>query len=77
MQRFFALYVFLLISTLLPINTVVFADIAAAQPEKPVILVWGDSLSAAYGIPVEKGWVSLLQERLKDTHDIVNGPADV
>lgn len=73
MQRFFALYVFLLISTLLPINTVVFADTAAAQPEKPVILVWGDSLSAAYGIPVEKGWVSLLQERLKDTHDIVNG----
>ncbi|CAA6822179.1 MAG: Arylesterase precursor (EC [uncultured Thiotrichaceae bacterium] len=73
MQRFFALYVFLFISTLLPINTVVFADTSVVQPEKPVILVWGDSLSAAYGIPVEKGWVSLLQERLKDTHDIVNG----
>jgi len=29
-----------------------------------IILVVGDSLSAAYGIPVEKGWVSLLQERL-------------
>jgi len=29
-----------------------------------IILVVGDSLSAAYGIPVEHGWVSLLQERL-------------
>jgi acyl-CoA thioesterase-1 len=29
-----------------------------------IILVVGDSLSAAYGIPIEKGWVSLLQERL-------------
>ena len=29
-----------------------------------IILVVGDSLSAAYGIPVEQGWVALLQERL-------------
>ena len=29
-----------------------------------IILVVGDSLSAAYGIQVEQGWVSLLQERL-------------
>ena len=29
-----------------------------------IILVVGDSLSAAYGIPVEQGWVSLLQGRL-------------
>lgn len=29
-----------------------------------IILIVGDSLSAAYGIPVENGWVSLLQERL-------------
>jgi acyl-CoA thioesterase-1 len=28
------------------------------------ILVVGDSLSAAYGLPVEEGWVDLLQERL-------------
>lgn len=28
------------------------------------ILVLGDSISAAYRIPVESGWVSLLQERL-------------
>jgi len=29
-----------------------------------IILIVGDSLSAAYGIPVERGWVSLLQQRL-------------
>jgi acyl-CoA thioesterase-1 len=29
-----------------------------------IILIVGDSLSAAWGIPVEQGWVSLLQERL-------------
>jgi acyl-CoA thioesterase-1 len=32
--------------------------------EAYTILVWGDSLSAAYGIPVEKGWVALLGERI-------------
>lgn len=31
----------------------------------PKILVFGDSLSAAYGIPKEQGWVSLLQQQLK------------
>jgi acyl-CoA thioesterase I len=36
--------------------------IAAAAP---TILVMGDSLSAAYGIPTDAGWVSLLQRRLK------------
>jgi acyl-CoA thioesterase-1 len=36
--------------------------------EARIILIVGDSLSAAYGIPVEQGWVSLLQERL-DSRD--------
>ena len=31
----------------------------------PAILVYGDSLSAAYGIPQSAGWVALLGERLK------------
>ena len=29
------------------------------------LLVFGDSLSAAYGMPERRGWVALLQERLK------------
>jgi len=48
---------------------------AGAAPA-PVILVWGDSLSAAYGIPLESGWVQLLQQRLRDQgypHRVVNG----
>lgn len=39
------------------------------------ILVFGDSISAAYGIQLEKGWVALLQERLRSQgwpHRVVN-----
>ena len=31
------------------------------------ILVWGDSLSSAYGIPVDQGWVALLTRRLENS----------
>jgi acyl-CoA thioesterase I len=39
------------------------------------ILVFGDSLSAGYGLPQTQGWVSLLEERLraeKFPHRVVN-----
>lgn len=36
----------------------------AVEPDQPVVLVMGDSLSAAYGIDVDDGWVHLLQTRL-------------
>jgi acyl-CoA thioesterase-1 len=41
---------------------------AGAEPadDPPAIVVLGDSLSAAYGLPMERGWVALLQERLTD-----------
>ncbi|TFH84982.1 arylesterase [Billgrantia azerbaijanica] len=42
----------------------------AASP--PVLLVLGDSLSAAYGIERQQGWVSLLRERLDGNADVVN-----
>jgi acyl-CoA thioesterase I len=35
-----------------------------ARADAPTVLVLGDSLSAAHGMRVEQGWVSLLQERL-------------
>ncbi|RMF96438.1 MAG: arylesterase [Gammaproteobacteria bacterium] len=35
----------------------------AADAERS-ILVLGDSLSAGYGVPLEQGWVALLQDRL-------------
>jgi len=38
---------------------------AWAEPaDLPAIVVLGDSLSAAYGLPMERGWVALLQDRL-------------
>jgi acyl-CoA thioesterase I len=38
---------------------------AAAHAEAPVILVFGDSISAGYGLAPEQGWVELLKTRLK------------
>ena len=42
---------------------------AYAQP-KTTILVMGDSLSAGYGIDIEKSWVSLLEKELTKQKDI-------
>lgn len=41
----------------------------------PKILIYGDSLSAAYGIPQQQGWASLLKEKLSQENlrfDIIN-----
>ena len=40
----------------------------AAAKDAPVLLVLGDSLSAAYGMPLSRGWVSLLEQRLRDAN---------
>jgi acyl-CoA thioesterase I len=39
---------------------------AAASSARRTLLVFGDSLSAAYGLQVEQGWVALLQKRLDE-----------
>lgn len=39
---------------------------SAIKAETENLLVLGDSLSAAYKMPVEKGWVALMQQRLKE-----------
>jgi acyl-CoA thioesterase-1 len=44
-----------------------------AQP--PVIVVFGDSISAGYGVPQGKGWVDLLRQRLQQSgsaYQVVN-----
>jgi acyl-CoA thioesterase-1 len=41
-----------------------FAASASAHPAR-TILVFGDSISAGYGIPVSQGWVALLQAKLE------------
>ena len=41
---------------------------ASASAPTPGILVLGDSISAAYGMSLEQGWVALLERRLAETH---------
>ena len=53
MKRLFALFVLMVAC-------------ASAEADAPVILVFGDSISAGYGLgSVEQGWVELLKMRLK------------
>ena len=49
---------------------------SAGSSPLPKILIFGDSLSAAYGIGADEGWVTLLAERLaqEDSElEVVNG----
>lgn len=51
------------------------ALLGGAAHAAPGILVVGDSLSAAYGLPQDAGWVALLKSRLqqeKFPHQIIN-----
>jgi acyl-CoA thioesterase-1 len=54
---------------------VLFMTTAAQADESPMILIFGDSLSAGYGIDVDQSWAALLQQRLQDQgyeHRVVN-----
>jgi acyl-CoA thioesterase I len=53
---------------LLLLTTLLMPALVMSKPstDGPVILVLGDSLSASYGIDRESGWVSLLEERLRE-----------
>lgn len=47
----------------------------AYAADAPVLVVFGDSLSAGYGLPRGAGWVDLLQHRLREQghpHRVVN-----
>jgi acyl-CoA thioesterase-1 len=59
----------------LAICSLVALPAAAKQTNPQTIVVFGDSLSAAYGIPQHEGWVSLLQQRLtqqKLNYQVIN-----
>ncbi|HEV2110948.1 MAG TPA: arylesterase [Gammaproteobacteria bacterium] len=50
--------------------------VAGSAAAAPAILVWGDSLSAAYGLEPSQGWVQLLDRRLRAQgydYTVVNG----
>ena len=40
----------------------------SASAPAPGVLVLGDSISAAYGMSLEQGWVALLERRLAESH---------
>jgi acyl-CoA thioesterase-1 len=61
------------------LRIIAFVVVLLAAPvcraESPVILVFGDSLSAGFGIDVDQSWTSLLQARLEEQgyeHRVVN-----
>ncbi len=52
-----------------------FVSIAGSAASEPTVLVFGDSLSAGFGIDVDQSWTHLLQSRLRDQgyeHRVVN-----
>jgi len=61
--RFSALSTLIRFIQLLTISALV-SFASAAAPAERTIVVLGDSESAGYGIKVQEGWVSLLQQRL-------------
>ena len=44
------------------------AGLAGRANAGTILLVYGDSLSAAYGIAQKQGWVTLLEQRLRQKH---------
>jgi acyl-CoA thioesterase-1 len=60
----------------LVILAVVWLAAIPARAETPTILVFGDSISAGYGLPrVEQGWVALMQAKLTNEgygYEVVN-----
>jgi acyl-CoA thioesterase-1 len=52
-------------SGLMVISLILLPLVAISSHAASTILVYGDSLSAAYGLSTQQGWVSLMGERLK------------
>ena len=64
MKRFFVLFVMGLAGLSVGVETVGVETVGA---ETPAILVFGDSISAGYGLAhVEQGWVGMLRTKLTD-----------
>jgi acyl-CoA thioesterase I len=42
-----------------------FASVDAAAEPPSSVMIFGDSLSAAYNIPVDQGWVHILEDRIR------------
>lgn len=52
-------------AVLILISLILLSLVAISSQAASTILVYGDSLSAAYGFSTQQGWVSLMDQRLK------------
>lgn len=72
------LFRFLLVLKFTLLSSYLLGFVAWSSPafaENPKILIFGDSLSAAYGISPQQGWAALLQKKLhleQYDYDVVN-----
>ena len=65
----------ILFIVLIPFQALSDQESPSQDADEATLLIVGDSLSAAYGLQQEQGWVSLLQKRWQDDNipiDIVN-----
>ncbi|MGK0375108.1 MAG: acyl-CoA thioesterase-1, partial [Arenicella sp.] len=46
--------------------------IAPANAQAKHLVIFGDSLSAAYGMQLEQGWAHLLADSIKETYKVTN-----
>lgn len=70
LSRSLVLFALLGFVSLLPTSMQVRADHHAKDTRN--LLVLGDSLSAAYGIQIQEGWVYQLSLKLKDSYRVIN-----
>lgn len=61
-----------LVRAALVVGWLLLASSQAARAEAGTILVLGDSISAAYGMSLQQGWVTALDEELGDDYRVVN-----
>ncbi|MDA8752560.1 arylesterase, partial [Halieaceae bacterium] len=59
---------FRVLRTPLVLGSLLLSLSAAGNAQQPAILVLGDSISAAYGMSLDQGWVALLERRLASSH---------
>jgi acyl-CoA thioesterase-1 len=61
----FATWRYFILGAVLTVSSAIAFPVADAATSSQRLMVYGDSLSAAYGIDPKDGWVSLLQARLQ------------
>jgi len=59
------LIILFILSSITSVTTQAYANQDSTRTTQQTILILGDSLSAAYGIPIEQSWVTLLAQTLE------------